>query len=275
MARSFPADKWLFRVVYPLMALSVIHVGNDNRVAELLRNPTYYTDLLVAALLTYGTGYYFRWYYRRHGAPIGPSGWQRERLGEYLAGAVALPVLVLSALEAVYVIFLLRIPVAEVTILWLELPLILVFCLLVNAAYLIMGLRGTVRSISSAEHVSAPGFPQQFVVHGGVRSRSVPLDEIAYFEVVDKVTFLVTVAGVRHTLQEPLREITELTDPQEFYPLNRQVVAHRRGIREFERTHTRKLQVMLQPAPAAEQYVPKARATEFLQWLSGRPQTAG
>ena len=52
MARSFPADKWLFRVVYPLMALSVIHVGNDNRVAELLRNPTYYTDLLVAALLT-------------------------------------------------------------------------------------------------------------------------------------------------------------------------------------------------------------------------------
>ena len=274
MARSFPGEKWLFRVVYPLMALAVIHVGNDNKFGELLRLPSYYSDLLVAAALTFGTGLYFRWYYRRHGAPVGPTGWKRERLVEYLVGTLVLPVVVLSALEAFYVIFILGIPAGEVTILWLETPLIVVFCLLVNAAYLIMGLRGTVRSISGESPESVPSYPRQFVVHGGARSRSLPIEEIAYFEVVDKVTFLVTVAGVRHILQEPLREIASLMDPDDFYALNRQVLAHRRGIREFERTQTRKLQVILEPAPAGEQFVAKAKATEFLQWLSGRPEPA-
>ena len=264
----------MFRVVYPLMALAIIHVGNDNRFAELLRIPSYYSDLLIAGLLTFGAGGYFRWYYRRHGAPVGPAGWQRERIGEYLAGAVVLPVVVLSALEAVYVLLILGIPAAEVSILWLETPLILVFCLLVNAAYLIMGLRGAVQSISHAQSETVPSFPRQFVVHGGARSRSVPLEEVAYFEVVDKVTFLVTVAGVRHTLPEPLREIVTLTDPDEFYTLNRQVVARRRGIREVERTQTRKLRVILEPAPVGEQFVAKTKATEFLQWLSGRPEPA-
>ena len=275
MERRYPRDRWLFRIVYPLMALAVVHVGNDNSLAELLRLPSYYSDLALSLLLTFGTGLYFRWYYRRHRSPLSPRGWVGERLGEYLAGVLALPVAVLIAVECLYVVGVLGIPFSETSIPYLELPLIILFCLLINAVYLIVGLRAAVQEGGAGAQDKSTRYPGQFVVHAGTRSRSISVGEIAYFELVDKVTFLVSTGGERFVINQSLRELESGTDPNLFFLLNRQLLAHRRSVEGYARTDTRKLRIDLLPPPVAEHFVAKTKVTAFLGWLAGQTVASG
>ena len=265
----------MFRLVYPLIALAIVHVGNDNTLTELVRNPTYYSDIVLSLLLTFSAGWYFRRYYRHHAPPVaGPDGAEAGRVGEYLLSVLVIPVLILSTLEAFYVGVILDIPFREVTILYLELPLIVLFCLLINAAYLVMGLRGEVQQVRTGVTHAGPAYRTHFVVHAGAASRSIAAEEVAYFRVVDKITYLVQVDGSQSLLNLPLREVEECTDPAVFYPLNRQLVAHRQSVCEYERTDTRKLLVRLSPPTGTEQFVSKLKATAFLRWLKGERLTA-
>ncbi|MEQ8242299.1 hypothetical protein, partial [Fulvivirga sp.] len=53
-------DRWIFIFIYPLFVIFVCHVGNDNSLSHLLTVPSYYTDLLLAVVCTYGAGFYWK-----------------------------------------------------------------------------------------------------------------------------------------------------------------------------------------------------------------------
>ncbi len=252
-------DRWLFYYVYPVVASAVVHIGNENSLAYLLRIPSYYSDVLLAFALTYGVGYFYHRYYRVH--PTRPV-----RSSEHLRhwGAVMLlPVAAVIGLELLYVTLLLDIPLRELSVFYLELPLVILFCVLINLIY--AGVILPREEIKAAE--SAAILPGGFVVHVGARSIRVPVEDIAFFEVVEKMTFLVTAGGQRHLIDQPLREVQASTDPRQFFGLNRQVVANRRAIAGYVRTDTRKLAVDLEPAPEATPTVSKVKAGAFLRWL--------
>jgi hypothetical protein len=48
-------DKWMFWGLYPAIALLAVHIGNANTFAQLLKIPSYYTDVLFS-LMAYGIG---------------------------------------------------------------------------------------------------------------------------------------------------------------------------------------------------------------------------
>ncbi len=261
-------DRWLFYYVYPVIAVAIVHIGNENSLSQLLRIPSYYSDLVLALALTFGMGYYYHRYYRLHPLLLEPAS---GRIG-HLVNLLVLPIALVIGIELLYVVLLLGIPFRELSVFYLELPLVLLFSVLINVIYtgLIFQQRAAATEVLLGKERGRDeydAFPGGFVVHAGARSFRVPVEEIAFFEVVEKTTFLVTAAGRRHLLDQPLREVQVATDPRQFFGLNRQVVAHRRSIAGYARTGTRKLTVDLHPAPDATPTVSKVKAGAFLRWL--------
>ena len=256
-------DRWLFYFVYPIIAIAVVHIGNDNPWAELVTLPSYLPDLTFALVVTYAAGIYFHTLYTRCPSLVLHAKMGKRTLGEFLVLAVLLPVSVVVVLEIVYVVHGLGISLQDAAIFYLELPLVLLFCLLINGAYAVLSIPPVV-----AEPVAAvPAYREHLVVHSGALSRSIPVAEIAYFQVVEKTTFVVLTTADKYLSQFNLRQIREGVDPALFFPLNRQVVAGRVSVRAYERTTTRKLLVHLSPRCDDEQFVSKTKSTAFLQWL--------
>ncbi len=55
---SETTNKWVAITSYPMLAILVVHVGNENSFKELLEIPSYYTDLLLALGCSCAVGLY-------------------------------------------------------------------------------------------------------------------------------------------------------------------------------------------------------------------------
>lgn len=105
------------------------------------------------------------------------------------------------------------------------------------------------------------------MVNNGARSLNIAIDDVAYFKVIERATFLVTQQGQQYLYEGSLEQLMKDVDAQTFFQLNRQVVACRKSLKSYSATETRKLEVTLQPAATEVVYVSKTRASVFLQWL--------
>lgn len=247
-------DRWLFIFVYPVIALAVVHIGNDNSFGELLRNPTYYSDILLALGCTYLLGLYFNRLYKNL-----PR--ERSPLQLILKGFV-LPVVVLMCIEMLYLIII-DIPLEESSMLYLELPVVAIFCILINLIYLLI-------SKLIEQHLSQEGtkpYQEQFIVNKGSKQQVVPLEEVSYFYIEQKLTFLVTFQGKHYHFDCALKDVMPLLSPKSFFQLNRQVIAHRNSIVQYEKTETRRLRVALQPTFSEPIFIAKSNAVRFDQWM--------
>ena len=256
-------DRWLFYFAYPVIATAAVHIGNDNSLAELVTQPSYFSDLLFAFLVTYAAGAYFHELYARRPSIALRAQMTRKSLGEFVGLAVLLPVSALVILEIMYVVIGLGISLADATIFYLELPLMLLFCLLISGVYSVL----ITPPIPADPPVAEPAYRRYLVVHSGALSRSIPVADIAYFRVVEKTTFVVLTTTEQFSSPLNLREIREGVDPALFFALNRQVVASRGSVEAYERTATRKLRVLLLPPCDDEQFVSKTKSAAFLRWL--------
>src|SRR5690606_9944119 len=124
------SDRWVFFLICPIIALLSVHIGNENPIQELVLIPSYYSDLLLAFVLTYGTTYYLKIVTRNFALK------HNSRLKLALYGVI-IPVFVLIGIESIYLVFLLEITLEESSILYLELPLIFVFCLMIIMIFLL------------------------------------------------------------------------------------------------------------------------------------------
>lgn len=275
-------DRWMFLGLYPLLALLVVYIGNDNSLAFLLRHPSHYSDLLLALICTYAIGGYLRYVHRRtHEEYLADEG-QRAKLPIWILVGVLLPVTFAIGAELIYLSLLPGIRMAETSVFYLELPLAVLFVLLINLIYYLLYTRRHHQLVlgadaGSKEEERVPTYRRDFLVHGALKSKVIELEEVAYFVILEKSTYLVNKAGRTFPYEASLEQVVEATDPTIFFQANRQLLVRRAGVVGYKRTDTRRLELELQPASAEAHFVPKTKAADFIKWLEaeGRPSEAG
>jgi hypothetical protein len=265
-------DRWIFLFVYPVIAISVVHIGNDNHFSVLLRLPSYYTDLLLAFSLTYGFGLYFRKLFFWIDLKFDWHKMLRRRLAYHFGLGIVAPALIAMGIEILY-LNLINISLKESSIFYLEFPVTILFCVLINLIYLLMF--GHIHTKKTAEMLLTTAtenpqkqFTENFVAQAGSRAFTVSQNDVAYFVLFEKHTFLVTTDGKQYLYNSSLEKIGEIVSHTLFFQLNRQVLANRNSIKAFHQTETRRLLIELNPPFSTPVYVAKTKAAKFTAWLS-------
>jgi len=266
-------DKWIFIFVYPVLAILTVHVGNENSLEKLILIPSYYSDLLLAFLLSYGIGFYFRWFFIRLDQKFNWSTEMKKRVVNQILFGFFLPVIVLIGIEVVYLEFLLEIPLYESSVFYLELPLVAVFLIVINLIYMFLYFRKHHRT--TTEFLKKQTVKNEFsiaksniIVNTGQKSLNLGIDEVAYFIILEKSTFLVTTENKQFLYDHPLEQVEKEISSTDLFQLNRQIIAHRQSIISYERTDTRKLKIEMSPLPDEPVFVSKAKSTRFIKWVN-------
>lgn len=264
-------DRWMFLYLYPPLSILVVHIGNDNSFSALLQNPTYYTDLIFSMASSYLIGFYLRKVYRNINKHFNWGKDQKKIVLKALKFGVLLPTALIVSIEMLYLMAI-EIDILGSSIFYLELPLIVVFCLLYNLIYLfqydnayakVINKDLTEKNIQKNNTVI-----DHFAVGSGLKKKVVNKEDIAYFLVDNKLTFLITFAGNRHLIEYPLKELKAKFSETDFFLLNRQILANRRSIVSYTRTETRRLEIKLNPALKDDVFVAKSNAKQFTDWMS-------
>lgn len=252
-----------------LAALGAVHIGNENSFGELLKIPSYYSDLLLALSCSIGLGFYIKklniWLNQKMD---GVNELKKRVLFQSVFGIVA-PSTVIGGIEILY-LHILNIKIGESSILYLELPLILLLTLLINLTFLALD---QVPS-SFSPHPKAikngtrkkPAFKKHFIVQFGQKFINVPSGEVAYFKIENRLVFLVTANNKCYLYNSTFKKLLQDLPPDDYFQLNRQVIAKRESILESTHTATRRLQIQLQPSLEQEAFVSKIRAGQFMEW---------
>lgn len=112
-----------------------------------------------------------------------------------------------------------------------------------------------------------PRFRQRWVARQGAAYVAVPVEQVACFVSVDKLSFLLTRDGARHLVDEPLADIETALDPSQFFRANRQTIVAATAITRFAPAGKGRLALTLVPAAAGEVQVSQERASAFRAWL--------
>ena len=116
--------------------------------------------------------------------------------------------------------------------------------------------------------VIATRYRQRWVARQGAAFVAVPIEQVAYFVSVDKLSFVVTRDGTRRLLDEPLADIEGALDPECFFRINRQMIVAAVAIARFASSGRARLGVELIPAADGEVQISQERAAAFRQWLA-------
>jgi LytTr DNA-binding domain len=263
-------DKWLNLIVYPVISFLVIHIGNENSLFELLQINSYYTDIVLALTCTYGIGWYLKRLYRSADKRFE---WYKDLktiITRNVFYGMLIPLLAAMTAELIYIVFILNLPVGETAIFYLEMPLAALFLLLLNIFYIFLYTRKhllTTKTAGNSFSAATENYKEQLLVFRGAEAFNIPVSEIAFFAILNKTTFLITKSNQKYLYNEPLVTIAEVINPNEFFILNRQVLAAKRAVKSFEQTDTRKLLITLEPHSPEEVFVSKARAAAFIKWM--------
>jgi len=261
------SDKWLFIFVYPMFALLVVHIGNENSFKELLQIPSYYTDLLLALCCSFALGLYwqkiFGWMEQKYPWDKEP----RRRLIKQILLAVLFPSIMAIGIESIY-LYLLDIAIADSSIFYLELPVVLMISLVINLTYIVLHYNSEASGYRLALDAQKNGeYVQHFVVQCGRSLLNIPVDDVAYFKIQNKLTFLIAQNGQNYLYDFPFKEISTKLPPEEFFQLNRQIIAKRNSILKSSPTDTRRMKIELSPSLDEPVFVAKSKASDYKAWL--------
>lgn len=122
------------------------------------------------------------------------------------------------------------------------------------------------RALAGAVREAAPE-RRRFLVRAGGEFAALPLSEVAYFEVEDRLVALVDSAGGRHELERTLSELEVELGASDFFRLNRQFLVHARSVARFRPYFKGRLLVELAPPARTEVVVSQENAARFRAWI--------
>lgn len=114
---------------------------------------------------------------------------------------------------------------------------------------------------------STAGYKNRFLIKTGTRLVSIPVEEMAVFHAADKTVYVHTIQQQKYIMDYSLDELSKLLNPDYFFQLNRQVIAHIGSIRNIHTYFNGKLKVELTHQVEDEILVSRERAGEFKTWL--------
>lgn len=110
-------------------------------------------------------------------------------------------------------------------------------------------------------------YRERFLVYHGDNLIPITVNDVAYFESEDGVTFLTTKSGKRHIISESLDQLENELNAKTFFRGNRQFILSVDSIEKIHNFGQQKLKLQVKPASDKEIYVSKLRATQFKNWL--------
>jgi LytTr DNA-binding domain len=261
-------DKLIWLIGYPFIALSFIFMANGNSLSELIRLPSFYSDLILAFTLCSVAIFYIRKITDRLDQQLPwAEKFEKRILNQFLLG-VLVPLFLTISIEVVYLIIIGVSPI-ESSIINLELPLAFIMLLLVNCFYMINYFLRK-QAFSILEHKTLESKSNSIVnvvVQKGYREEKITLNDCALFQMSNKILWLHTHSGEQFRIIGTLEEWEAKLPKNEFYRLNRQFIACRKVVQSIEQTETRKLRINISlPKIQEEIFVSKPNAADFRIW---------
>jgi DNA-binding LytR/AlgR family response regulator len=116
---------------------------------------------------------------------------------------------------------------------------------------------------------SQPQYKQRFTVRMRNSLYILTVDEVAYVQADDGVTFAVDAAGQRHPLTGTLTELERQLDPNRFGRVNRSELVNIAFVEKMEPYFNNRLAVKLRMMPEVVLTTSAAQTPEFRRWLEG------
>lgn len=113
-------------------------------------------------------------------------------------------------------------------------------------------------------------YKKRFVVKLGDRLLVINTEQIAYFYVEDKSTYLVTTENRSYVLDSSLDTISEQVSPERFFRISRHCSVAIDAITGISKHPSNRLKVLLTPKPQFEVFVSRSRTADFMEWLEGQ-----
>lgn len=113
-------------------------------------------------------------------------------------------------------------------------------------------------------------YVKRFLIRYGDHLRVVEPKDIAYIHSLQKNTFLRTTEGRDLPLDESLDRLEKQLDPEKFFRVNRQVLAHFQSIKELLAYSKSRVKVRFEPPYDEDAVVSSEKSAEFKRWLGGQ-----
>ena len=127
-----------------------------------------------------------------------------------MVSGVILPIFIILLIEIFYVSVILHIPVRDSSVLYLELPLMGIFCILINLIYLVLDFKNQPADYTNLTAGNTPAHPDyktNFMVHSGNNTLIIPVSQVAYFIVLRKTNFLTTTDNKEYLYNDSLETL--------------------------------------------------------------------
>lgn len=110
-------------------------------------------------------------------------------------------------------------------------------------------------------------YKRRFLIKVGQKIRSIPTADIAYFFTQDKLSYLMTRTNQRYPLDQPLDELENIVNPDDFFRINRRYLAKIEAIAEIHPYFKGRVKVRLSPEIDDEIVVSSDKTPHFKSWL--------
>ncbi|QQT25521.1 LytR/AlgR family response regulator transcription factor [Sphingobacterium spiritivorum] len=114
-----------------------------------------------------------------------------------------------------------------------------------------------------------PHYKNRFLVRYGIRLKSVPVEDIAYFMADDKLLYGFSVQGDRFIVDDALSKLAPRLDPEFFFQINRKFIIHIQSIGEMLKMSRNRIKLQLHPQilENLEIIVSEEKSHDFQLWL--------
>ncbi len=109
---------------------------------------------------------------------------------------------------------------------------------------------------------------KRFVVNFGDKIRAVETEEVAYFMIIEKNTFLLTHTNDSYGIAYSLEQLDELLDPGKFFRVNRRFFVSFASIKNMWTYSRSRIKLELKPPVPEDVIVSTERASGFREWLN-------
>lgn len=114
------------------------------------------------------------------------------------------------------------------------------------------------------------GFQKRILIRFRDIIKTIELDEVAYFYVENKITYLVTRNKMQHTADNNLDELEKMLDPKIFFRINRQFIVNIAAIEKMVSYTKARVKLVLNPHTSQDTIVSAERSPAFKEWLLGK-----
>ena len=110
-------------------------------------------------------------------------------------------------------------------------------------------------------------YKNRFIVKVGLHIRSIPVEEIDYYFICEKSTFICTKEGKNYAIDYYLDQLEKLVDSQLFFRINRKFIINLDAVKDIIAYSNSRLKIILKNPPDEDAIVSREKVKDFKKWL--------